>query len=77
MRNISIIFILSILFGYTVKAQTYQNLWITGSAVPEGTRQLQKTPDGEFRFAGTLKDGELKIMTTEKAGADTKYIAPK
>ena len=77
MRNISIIFILSILFGYTAKAQTYQNLWITGSAVPKGTRQLQKTPDGGFRFAGSLKDGELKIMTTGKAGADTKYIAPK
>lgn len=76
MRHLSIIFILSILFGHTVKAQTYQSLWITGSAVPEGTRMLQKTPDGDFRFAGALKDGELRIMTAEKPGDGTKYIAP-
>lgn len=76
MRHLSIIFILSILFGHTVKAQTYQSLWITGSAVPEGPRMLQKTPDGDFRFAGALKDGELRIMTAEKPGDGTKYIAP-
>ena len=46
-------------------AQDFESLWATGSAVPEGTVQLTKRPDGQFRFAGALNDGELKIMTTE------------
>jgi hypothetical protein len=46
-------------------AQGFEELWATGSAVPEGTCPLIKRPDGQFRFAGPLNAGELKIMTTE------------
>ena len=46
-------------------AQSFDDLWATGSAVPDGTCQLVKRPDGQFRFAGALNQGELKIMTTE------------
>ena len=46
-------------------AQGFEELWATGSAVPQGTCQLIKRPDGQFRFAGPLNAGELKIMTTE------------
>ena len=48
-----------------MQAQEFEELWATGSAVPEGTCKLSKRPDGQFRFAGALNAGELKIMTTE------------
>lgn len=34
-----------------VCAQTYDELWITGSAVPGGLQKLEKFPDNEFKFA--------------------------
>ena len=46
-------------------AQDIEQLWATGSAVLDGTCQLTKRPDGQFRFAGALNPGDLKIMTTE------------
>ena len=61
-------YILSLLFCVSalgMQAQDFQELWATGSAVPEGTCKLNKRPDGQFRFAGALNAGELKIMTTE------------
>ena len=52
-------------------------LWATGSAVPEGTRELVKQRDGKFRFTGALNEGELKIMTTAtfQKGV-TEFLAP-
>ena len=54
-----------LLLPFTVVAQNFDALWATGSAVEEGSRPLIKRPDGLFRFAGPLNEGELKIMTTE------------
>lgn len=51
-------------------------LWISGSAVPGGTQQLTKATVEDFKFAGQLNAGELRIMTTKKAGAKTVYMAP-
>ena len=51
-------------FAATSWAQQFDELWATGSAVPDGTQQLVKRSDGLFRFAGPLNEGELKIMTT-------------
>ncbi len=62
----SIILCAACLFMQTVAlAQSFEALWVTGSAVPEGTRPLTLRPDGQFRFAGALNPGEVKIMTTE------------
>ena len=55
-----------VLFAQTTLAQSFDALWATGSAVPQGTQQLILRPDGQFRFAGALNVGELKIMTTEE-----------
>ena len=58
--------IILILLPFTAaSAQNFDALWATGSAVAEGPSQLTKRPDGQFRFAGALNEGELKIMTTE------------
>ena len=66
MTNKSILlYALCLLMPLTVCAQNFEALWATGSAVGEGTLPLTKRPDGLFRFAGALNDGELKIMTTE------------
>ena len=54
-----------LLLPASAMAQGFEELWATGSAVPEGTCPLIKRPDGQFRFAGPLNAGELKIMTTE------------
>ena len=58
-------YIFLLLLPASVMAQGFEELWATGSAVPEGTCPLIKRPDGQFRFAGPLNAGELKIMTTE------------
>lgn len=67
MRNFIILFsLLSILLPQVVAAQNFDRLWATGSAVPDGqTIELTKRPDGQYRFAGALVSGELKVMTTE------------
>lgn len=52
-------------------------LWATGEAVPGGTCELVKQPDGKFRYTGTLNVGELKIMTTETfQQGTTQFLAP-
>lgn len=60
-----LLYVFCLLMPFTAEAQNFDALWATGSAVGEGTRQLIKRPDGQFRFAGALNEGELKIMTTE------------
>jgi hypothetical protein len=67
MRNFVLLFsLLSILLPQVVAAQNFERLWATGSAVPDGqTIELTKRPDGQYRFAGALVSGELKVMTTE------------
>ena len=57
--------IICLLVAIPSLAQDFNELWATGSAVPDGTCRLVKRPDGQFRFAGALNQGELKIMTTE------------
>ena len=37
-----------------VQAQEITALWATGSAVPGRIQQLQRMPDGTFRFAAAL-----------------------
>lgn len=64
-------------FAATSWAQQFDELWATGSAVPDGTQQLVKRPDGLFRFAGPLNEGELKIMTTaEYQQGTTQFLKP-
>ena len=55
--------IFSFLFSCHVAAQP-QELWATGTALPDGPCQLVLRPDGKFRFAGALAEGELQLMTT-------------
>ena len=57
--------IICLLVAIPSLAQNFDELWATGSAIPDGTCQLVKRLDGQFRFAGALNQGELKIMTTE------------
>ena len=65
------------LLATATTATAQDNLWITGSAVPGGTQQLVKCPSGIFKYAGTLNEGELKIMTSETPEATTKYYNPR
>lgn len=70
------------LFVAISQAQTVNNLWITGSAVPGGTQQLTKFPisgssSSCFKFSGKLLPGDLYIVTTEEDKASRYYYAPK
>ena len=70
-------YILCLFIQETADAQNFEALWATGSAVPEGTVPLTKRPDGQFRFAGALNEGELKIMTTETfQKGTTQFLKP-
>lgn len=60
-----VILVVAFMLPSVAIAQNYDRLWATGTAVPQGTVELAKRPDGLFRFAGALNAGELKIMTTE------------
>ena len=65
-NNLSLILLIAlVLFSADAMAQNFERLWATGTAVEEGSVELTRRPDGLFRFAGALKDGELKIQTTE------------
>jgi hypothetical protein len=61
----------------TANAQTIENLWITGSAVPGGTQQLTPFPGNQFKFAGELLPGEVKVITTPEPNEQTQYLAPR
>ena len=64
-KKTTVLSAICLIFQLNVLAQSFDALWATGSAVPQGTQTLTKRPDGQFRFAGALNEGELKIMTTE------------
>ncbi len=59
-----------------VRAQQLAELWITGSAVPGRVQKLELTADHRFRYAGSLKAGEVKIQTTRKKKKSTRYLVP-
>lgn len=71
-----IILTLAALMG-TVAIMAQTELWITGSAVPGGTQKLEAFPSGQFKFAGALQAGELKVMTTETETSATQYLSPR
>ena len=52
-----IILVVGFWLSTEAKAQNYDRLWATGTAVPQGTVELAKRPDGLFRFAGALNSG--------------------
>lgn len=60
----------------TLPAQEYKELWLVGTAVPGGAQRLQKVSDGDWKYAGSLQVGELRVATTRKAGKLTQYFAP-
>ena len=41
-----------------MSAQDFDELWITGSAVPGGAQKMERTPDGQFRYAGPLGEAQ-------------------
>lgn len=61
---------------YDAGSQVSGQLWITGSAVPQGTQQLEAFPDGTFKFHGRLVPGELYIQNSETAKSTTRYCKP-
>lgn len=73
-RIVTIIMSAFMLTVLPATAQNMDNLWATGSAVPGGVQKLTKRPDGQFRFAGPLNAGELKIMNTETYIKGTTYF---
>ena len=61
----TILLLITLLLPASLAAQGFTALWATGSAVPNGTQQLAKLPNGNFAFKGALNVGEVKVMTTE------------
>ena len=63
-----------IIFSLFVSNAIAQDLWISGTAVPGGTQKLTQLADGDYKYAGRLNAGELRIMSTRKAGKQTTYL---
>jgi len=53
-----------------------QDLWITGSAVPGGTQKLEKVADNDYKYAGRLNAGELRVTTAKKPRKGDRYLTP-
>ena len=68
--------IVGLVVGLTMSAQQYQELWITGSAVPGGAQKLTKVSDNDFKYAGRLLVGELRISTTKKVRKGSVCLVP-
>lgn len=77
-NHLSLILLIALVwFSADATAQNFERLWATGTAVEEGSVELTRRPDGLFRFAGALKDGELKIQTTENVEQGvTQFLKP-
>ena len=65
-----------IIYHFSFSSAAAQELWAVGSAVPGGVQKLEKVADGDFKFVGSLKAGELRIQTQRKAGSGTSYLVP-
>ncbi len=70
------ILLFTLLWSLGMSAQQYQDLWIAGTAVPGGVQKLTGVGEGDFKYAGTLREGELRVMTTKKVGKTTRFLAP-
>ena len=68
--------LIGLMTALVLPAQEYSQLWITGTAVPGGTQQLEMVSDNDFKYAGPLKAGELRIITTKKVGKETQFLTP-
>lgn len=53
-----------------------QDLWITGSAVPGGAQKLEKVADNDYKYAGRLNAGELRVATAKKPRKGTRFFSP-
>ena len=72
----TILLLIGLMTALVLPAQQYTQLWITGSAVPGGTQRLEMVSDNDFKYAGPLKAGELRVVTTKKVGKKTQFLAP-
>ena len=59
-----------------LQAQQDQQFWITGTAVPGNTQKLEMVSANDFKYAGPLKAGELRVITMKKVGKNTQYLSP-
>lgn len=53
-----------------------QQYWITGTAVPGGTQSLQCVAPNTYKFYGELREGELRIIDSEKPRESTRWLVP-
>ncbi|MFT3752849.1 MAG: SusF/SusE family outer membrane protein [Paludibacter sp.] len=54
----------------------FDEVWVTGSAIPNTTMKLSKGLDNFFIYGGELRQGDLKFMSTSTPGENTKYFVP-
>lgn len=69
-------YIIFALFCFICNKVSAQDLWITGSAVPGGAQKLEKVADNDYKYAGRLNVGELRITTAKKPRKGASYLTP-
>lgn len=60
-----------------VHGQTTGKLFAVGSAVGDSIVELTAFPNNQFKFAGTLREGQLRIRDTEQHKSSSNYLKPK
>ena len=68
--------IVGLMVASVLPAQQYKQLWIIGSAVPGGRQQLEMVSENDFKYAGALNAGELKIISSKKVDKNTLFLSP-
>lgn len=78
MKKIALLF--TCLFGaLLLHAQDYTQLYLIGSAIPNGEIQLSAHPSGIpsiLYYTGELKQGTLRFSTNSQEDTDTQYYIP-
>lgn len=74
MRTLLSLFALTLMILGT-KAQDMSHIYAVGSAVPGGIQELTPFPNKQFKYAGTLLQGTLRITNTpEPNGTKTRFL---
>lgn len=73
MKSIFVLFLL--LFAQAAVAQDMSHIYAVGTAVPGGIQELTPFPGNKFKYAGTLRQGTLRLTNTPTpAGIKTRYL---
>lgn len=74
--NILSFIIICCFSNITTHAQDMTKLYAVGDAVPGGIQELTVFPGNQYKYAGSLKKGKLRVRNTPDHKTTTRYLKP-